>query len=175
MAVRFAILPFALVLLLSCARAERREMLVTAYCGCGECNGYHRGRWLYLKLDQWNRYVNYGSRRGEEYTGRTAGGHRLRTPNAGLFSFDSLRRPWMIPVRILLPWLIFPRKGTIAADTDYYPFGTVMYVPGWGWGVVDDVGGAIQGPDHIDIYMRWHGQTNRWGRQHPVVEIRRDH
>jgi 3D (Asp-Asp-Asp) domain-containing protein len=36
------------------------------------------------------------------------------------------------------------RDGTIAADTDSYPFGTRMFVPDWGWGVVEDRGGAIQ-------------------------------
>lgn len=157
-----------------CRHAEQREMLVTAYCGCGECNGYERGSWRYLKLDFWNRYNNYDPVRGTPYTGRTASGTRPHPPRPGLASLDSLRHPWMIPVRLVFPWLWLPRRGTIAADRDHYPFGTEMYVPGWGWGVVEDVGGAIQGPAHIDIFMRRHRRTERWGRQHLSVEIDRE-
>lgn len=164
----------ALAFLTSCKHTETREMLCTGYCGCGDCNGYTRGRWLFLKLDFWNRYITYGEHRGEKYTGRTAGGGKLRSPEPGLFSLDTLKHPWMIPVRILLPWKILPRDGTIAADRDYYEFGTRMYVPGWGWGVVDDVGGAIQGPDRLDLFFRWHFQANRWGRRHVQVEIEQE-
>ena len=32
------------------------------------------------------------------------------------------------------------RLGTIAADTRRYPFGTIMYVPGYGYGRVEDRG-----------------------------------
>jgi 3D (Asp-Asp-Asp) domain-containing protein len=35
-------------------------------------------------------------------------------------------------------------KGTIAADTRYYPYGTVMKIPGYGKGVVEDTGSAIK-------------------------------
>jgi hypothetical protein len=161
----------AALVLTGCSSVEVRQMEVTAYCGCGECCGYERGRWLFLKLNFWNRYINYGPRKGQHYTGRTASGAKPRTPRPGLLSRDSLHRPWMIPVRIALPWLAFPRKGTIAADTRYYPFGTVMYVPGWGWGVVQDRGGAIKGPDRLDLFFRFHRQTIRWGRRHLDVKI----
>ena len=42
--------------------------------------------------------------------------------------------------------------GTIAADTRYYPFGTIMFIPDYGWGRVEDIGGAIKGM-HIDLYF----------------------
>ena len=130
-------------------------MEVTAYCGCGKCNCYSRGSWKYLKLNFWNRYVNAGPRKGKKYTGKTAAGTRLHQYEPGLFSWDSLVRPWMIPFRILLfPWKLFPRKGTIAADTAHYPFGTKMYIPGYGWGVVEDRGSAIKGPNRLDIFYR---------------------
>ena len=31
------------------------------------------------------------------------------------------------------------KKGTIAADIKRYPYGTKMYVPGYGWGEVHDI------------------------------------
>jgi hypothetical protein len=152
------------------ARAEEREMLVTAYCKCGECNGYTRGSWKFLKLDQWNRYVSEGSDRGQRYTGKTASGGRLVQANPGLISTDTAEHPSRIFGR-LLPWNWFSRAGTIAADTRYYPFGTRMYIPEYGWGVVGDRGGAIKGPDHIDILFNHHAQTERWGNPHLMVKI----
>lgn len=160
-------------MLSGCARtaASTRVIEVTGYCGCGKCNGYTRGSWKFLKLDVWHRELDYGAHKGEPYTGRTAGGGWLRTPQPGLFSVDSIKRPWMIPVRIVvIPWIL-PRDGTIAADTDYYAFGTRMYIDGWGWGVVDDRGGAIKGSNRLDLYHRTHGLANKWGRRNVEVKI----
>ncbi len=162
------------ILLSRHALAEYRIMEVTAYCPCGKCNDYTRGSWKFLKLDVWNRYVSKGSARGTRYTGKTASGDKLRTPRPGLFSRDSIEHPWKIPGRVLLfPLIGMRRYGTIAADTDYYPFGTRMYVPGWGWGVVSDRGGAIKGPDRLDILMSSHRKANAWGRRYVEVWIDR--
>jgi hypothetical protein len=168
----------ALLLALACslalpagAQSFQRDMTVTAYCPCGSCNGYTRGSWKMLKLDRWNRYVSEGRGQGERYTGKTAAGEKLRTAKAGLFSKDSLQHPLRIPGRVLMPWNALRRYGTIAADTDYYAFGTRMYVPGWGWGVVTDRGGAIKGPERIDIFLRTHGATEQWGRQRLTVTV----
>ena len=60
--------------------------------------------------------------------------------------------------------------GTIAADTSVYPFGTIMYVPGYGWGRVEDVGGAIKG-NHIDLYFPSHEKALSWGRKWEKVSI----
>ncbi|MBX7245378.1 MAG: 3D domain-containing protein, partial [Candidatus Sumerlaeaceae bacterium] len=126
------------------SRAEERTMTVTAYDASGKDNGYSRGSWKFLKLDFWNRYVNYGNQKGQRYTGKTASGGRLVEANPGLLSGDSVTPPYMIPLRLLIPWKAPSRMGTIAADTSYYPFGTRMYIPGYGWGVVGDRGGAIK-------------------------------
>ena len=57
------------------------------------------------------------------------------------------------------------RYGTIAADTRYYPFGTVMYIPGYGYGRVEDTGGAIKGANRIDLFYRTHEDALQWGRR----------
>ncbi len=132
----------------------KRVMECTAYCPCGRCNSYSRGHWFFLKLDYWNRTFNAGPDKGRPYTGKTAGGHKLKTPRKGI--------PFLLPRRL----------GTIAADRRYYPFGTVMYVPGWGWGVVDDVGGDIKGPNRLDLFFRTHAQCNNWGRRRVTVTIK---
>lgn len=62
------------------------------------------------------------------------------------------------------------KHGTIAADTSVFPFGTVMYVPGYGYGVVEDRGGAIKGR-HIDLYFTHHDTAMEWGRQWKEVKV----
>lgn len=54
------------------------------------------------------------------------------------------------------------RPGVIAADTNIFAIGTVMYIPGYGWGRVEDVGGAIKGY-HIDLYFNDHSTAQQWG------------
>ena len=165
----------ALLLLSGCAKQQVGRVLeVTAYCGCSSCCSWERGSWSYLKLDFWNRYVSAGSQAGRPYSGLTANGSDPNEPEEGLFSMDSLYRPWMIPVRtVLFPWYLVSQDGTIAADTRYYPFGTRMYVPGYGWGVVEDRGGAIKGVDRIDIFYDSHTEALQWGRKRVRVIIER--
>lgn len=62
------------------------------------------------------------------------------------------------------------KKGTIAADIRRYPYGTRMYVPGYGWGVVHDTGSAIKG-DHIDIFFKDRDDALKWGRKYLDVTI----
>ncbi len=159
------------LLLGGCARHRTRVMEATAYCGCGRCCSWERGSWKYLKLDFWNRYVSAGPDAGRPYTGRTASGAEPVEAQPGLFSADSLIHPWMIPFRVVFPWLWPSRDGTIAADTRYYPFGTRMYVPGYGWGRVMDRGSAIRGPARIDLYFESHRDALSWGRRRVEVEI----
>jgi 3D (Asp-Asp-Asp) domain-containing protein len=62
------------------------------------------------------------------------------------------------------------KKGTIAADISRYPYGTKMYVPGYGWGEVHDTGTAIKG-DHIDIFFPDEKDCKAWGRKYLDVTI----
>ncbi len=61
--------------------------------------------------------------------------------------------------------------GTIAAPHTY-PFGTQMYVPGYGMGTVDDRGGAING-SHIDVWFPSTSAAIGWGRQYLNVTVYR--
>lgn len=63
--------------------------------------------------------------------------------------------------------------GTIAADIRYYPYGTKMKIPGYGKGVVEDIGSAIKGPSRIDVYFGSRKKALRWGRQTLTVKIKR--
>jgi 3D (Asp-Asp-Asp) domain-containing protein len=62
------------------------------------------------------------------------------------------------------------KHGTIAADTRLYPFGTKMYVPGYGWGEVHDVGTAVKG-NHIDVFFSDRDDALQWGRKYLKVVI----
>lgn len=62
------------------------------------------------------------------------------------------------------------RPGSIAADTSIYPYGTVMYIPGYGYGIVEDTGGAIKGP-HIDLYRPNHWFARQWGVKSKTVKV----
>ena len=63
------------------------------------------------------------------------------------------------------------KPGTLAADTRYYPMGTVIYIPGYGYGVVEDRGGDIKGRHRLDLFYNTHKEARDWGRKtiHAVV------
>jgi resuscitation-promoting factor RpfB len=63
---------------------------------------------------------------------------------------------------------IYPYEGVIAAPPEI-PFGTKVYVPGYGEAVVCDRGGAIYG-NIIDLFYDSEGKCMAWGRR--VVTIR---
>lgn len=62
------------------------------------------------------------------------------------------------------------KKGTIAADPRHYPFGTIMYIPGYGYGEVQDTGGAIKG-QHIDLFFKDHEDALEWGKRNKQVKV----
>lgn len=61
------------------------------------------------------------------------------------------------------------RLGTVAADTSVLPIGTLVFVPGFGWGHVEDRGGAIRG-NRLDLWFEDHGQAKKWGRRKVPVK-----
>jgi len=59
--------------------------------------------------------------------------------------------------------------GTVAADSSL-PFGTIVYIPGYGYGRVEDRGGAIQG-NKLDLWFPTHTLARKWGRKKIAVRI----
>lgn len=57
------------------------------------------------------------------------------------------------------------KPGTLAADTRYYPMGTVFYIPGYGYGIVEDRGGDIKGRHRLDLFYNTHREALHWGRK----------
>jgi len=60
--------------------------------------------------------------------------------------------------------------GTVAVDTRVFPFGTRMYIPGYGDGVAADTGSAIIGRI-IDIWFPTCAQARAWGRQTLTITV----
>ncbi len=60
--------------------------------------------------------------------------------------------------------------GTIAADTRVYPFGTIICVPGYGYGRVEDTGRDIVGA-RLDLFFPSHEDALQWGRRKLDVRI----
>ncbi|MBQ2753050.1 MAG: G5 domain-containing protein [Firmicutes bacterium] len=60
--------------------------------------------------------------------------------------------------------------GMIAADTRVLPFGTKIYVPGYGIGVVEDRGGAIKG-NRLDLCYMSLTEAFKWGVRDMIVYI----
>ncbi|BBM97392.1 hypothetical protein MPTK1_1g05360 [Marchantia polymorpha subsp. ruderalis] len=175
------------------------EIETTAYCSCGYCCNWEWGirlpgqyylglspSWAPLKLRQRksqgltekrlplvSRYWTTRNLSGYPYYGLTSNGSVPAQARPPLFSGLSLSQYQKLPGRLLLfPWRLLPRHGSIAADTDFYPFGTKMFVPGYGWGEVEDRGGAIKGKTRIDLYHHSHQQALKWGRRRlPVLVI----
>ncbi|MBY6036696.1 3D domain-containing protein [Fictibacillus nanhaiensis] len=55
--------------------------------------------------------------------------------------------------------------STIAADTKIFPIGTVLWIPGYGYGVVADTGSAIKG-NRIDLYYNTVQEVyEKWGKK----------
>lgn len=60
--------------------------------------------------------------------------------------------------------------GTVAVDTRVFPFGTKMYIPGYGNGVAADTGTAIIGRI-IDIWFPTCAQARAWGRKTLAITV----
>lgn len=59
---------------------------------------------------------------------------------------------------------IVPYHGIIAVDPSVIPYGTKVYIPGYGFAMAGDCGGAIQG-NRIDLFMTSYNQAIQWGRR----------
>ena len=59
---------------------------------------------------------------------------------------------------------------TIAVDPKVIPYGTKVYIEGYGWRVVEDCGGSVKG-NHIDVAMGSHDEAMSKGVKHRDVWI----
>lgn len=62
-----------------------------------------------------------------------------------------------------------PARGKVAAAPPEIPFGTWIYVPGYGWAEVLDRGGSIKGK-RLDVLFDSHEEAVEWGVQYLEIE-----
>lgn len=62
------------------------------------------------------------------------------------------------------------KKGVIAVDRSVIKLGTKVYVPGYGYAVAADTGGAIKG-NIIDCYMNSMADCTKWGVRYVTIRI----
>ncbi|MFE0557333.1 3D domain-containing protein [Paenibacillus sp. NPDC058910] len=61
--------------------------------------------------------------------------------------------------------------STIAADPNVFPLGSILYIPGYGYGIVADIGSAIKG-QKIDLYFSTTKQVfKEWGKKDVEVQV----
>jgi 3D (Asp-Asp-Asp) domain-containing protein len=61
-----------------------------------------------------------------------------------------------------------PKRGTIAADPKRIPYGTKLYIPEYGYGIVEDTGSALRKDKdniRIDVYMDTYEEAIEWGKK----------
>lgn len=64
----------------------------------------------------------------------------------------------------------YTRHGIIAVDPRVIPLGSKLYVPGYGWGIAADTGGAIIG-HKIDLWMPTSSQCYQWGVRRVRIKV----
>lgn len=62
------------------------------------------------------------------------------------------------------------RPGTVAVDPGLFPMGTKFYIPGYGYGIARDTGGAMKGR-RLDLFFRLHASAGYWGVQTKQVKV----
>lgn len=60
--------------------------------------------------------------------------------------------------------------SSIAVDPSVIPLGTKLYVPGYGYGIADDTGGAIKG-NRVDLFFTSEKDCYSWGAKNVTVYI----
>lgn len=56
----------------------------------------------------------------------------------------------------------YPKYGTVAVDPRVIPFGTRMFIEGYGYATALDKGGSIKG-NRIDVFLESQSEALRWG------------
>lgn len=64
----------------------------------------------------------------------------------------------------------YTSHGCVAVDTRVIPMGSKLYIPGYGWAVAADTGGAIVG-NKIDVWFPSSGQCYQWGVRPVTIKV----
>lgn len=60
--------------------------------------------------------------------------------------------------------------STVSVDKNVIPFGTYLYIEGYGYAVAADTGSAVKG-NEVDVYFGSSNECYNWGRQTVKVTV----
>ena len=68
-----------------------------------------------------------------------------------------------------------PGPGTAAVDPEVIPYGTPIWVAGYGWAEAEDTGAAMRrGKSDLDLFFWTRQEALSWGRKNVAVVLPRD-
>ena len=70
----------------------------------------------------------------------------------------------------------YPQKQIIAVDPREIPYGTLVYIPKYGYAIAGDTGSALRNnKDHIaiDLFMDTYKEAIQWGRRDIIIYVYR--
>lgn len=66
---------------------------------------------------------------------------------------------------------VIPKEGrTVAVDPKVIPYGSLLWIPDFGWRIAEDTGGAIDG-NRIDIFFERYRDAYTFGRQEMTILV----
>lgn len=75
------------------------------------------------------------------------------------------------PATTSIGWV--PSADIIAVDPKRIPYGTLVYIPGHGYAIAGDTGGALRRYKGvaIDVFKPTHREAMQWGKQYLTVYV----
>lgn len=64
----------------------------------------------------------------------------------------------------------YTQHGIVAVDPRVIPLGSKLYIPGYGWGIAADTGGAIVG-NKIDVWLPSTAACFQWGVRQVKIKV----
>lgn len=122
-----------------------------------------------IKISKVHPALRHGIRAKTARTIRQARAHYTRSMEVTAYCPNSCGNSWHTSLGTPA------RRGVIAVDPHAIPMGTLLYVPGYGYGRAADQGSHMRGGQRIDICLPTLKQARRWGRRNVCVTVYRKH
>ena len=82
------------------------------------------------------------------------------------------KNPWDKGYGITATGTVATEGRTIGVNPKVIPYGSQVYIEGYGWYIAEDTGGAIK-RKHIDVFVASHHKALQMGKKKAVVWVRK--